>query len=270
MSSTTAVRIPRRSAPVNSPGRRVTSRQERPGPGPDAVGRIPVLDVQPSVDGGRRPAKAVEGERFAVTATVFREGHGAVGANVVLRGPRGRKGPWTPMRELAPGTDRWGAHVTAPAPGRWTYTVESWGDPVTTWLHRAGIKVPAGQDVDVTLEEGAQLLEQAADGVPRGAGRTALLTAAADLRRPGTPGGERLAAAHRPEIAAVLSRHPLRELVSASRPMPLQVDRKRALYGAWYEFFPRSEGAVVDPTGVQPPVSGTLRTAAERLPAVAA
>ncbi|NUK05404.1 DUF3416 domain-containing protein, partial [Streptomyces lunaelactis] len=48
------------------------------------IGRIPVLDVRPLVDCGRRPAKAVAGETFQVTATVFREGHDAVAANVVL------------------------------------------------------------------------------------------------------------------------------------------------------------------------------------------
>ncbi|MFC9855893.1 maltotransferase domain-containing protein, partial [Streptomyces prasinus] len=84
-----------------------------------AIGRIPVRDVRPAVECGRRPAKAVVGETFEVTATVFREGHDAVAANVVLRGPRGRRGPFTPMRELAPGTDRWGAEVTPDAVGRW-------------------------------------------------------------------------------------------------------------------------------------------------------
>ncbi|MYS49549.1 DUF3416 domain-containing protein, partial [Streptomyces sp. SID6013] len=65
---------------------------------PTVVGRIPVLDVRPVVQRGRRPAKAVTGESFEVSATVFREGHDAVAANVVLRDPRGRPGPWTPMR----------------------------------------------------------------------------------------------------------------------------------------------------------------------------
>ncbi|MEU2877652.1 maltotransferase domain-containing protein, partial [Streptomyces sp. NPDC007070] len=58
--------------------------------GPTAVGRIPVLDVRPVVQHGRRPAKAVTGESFEITATVFREGHDAVAANVVLRDPEGR------------------------------------------------------------------------------------------------------------------------------------------------------------------------------------
>ncbi|WP_229759182.1 alpha-1,4-glucan--maltose-1-phosphate maltosyltransferase [Peterkaempfera bronchialis] len=233
------------------------------------VGRIPVLDVRPLVDCGRRPAKAVVGETFPVTATVFREGHDAVNANVVLRDPAGQPGPWTPMRELSPGTDRWGAEVTPTGPGLWTYTVEAWSDPVETWRHHARIKVPAELDTALVLEEGAQLLERAATGVPEQGGRAAVLAAVEALRDSALPPMTRLAAAVSAEVTRVLDRHPLRELVTASRPLPLQVDRERALFGSWYEFFPRSEGAVVDPAGLEPPRSGTLRTAAERLPAVA-
>ncbi|MGW7517600.1 alpha-1,4-glucan--maltose-1-phosphate maltosyltransferase [Streptomyces sp. NPDC054796] len=232
------------------------------------IGRIPVLDVQPSVDCGRRPAKAVAGETFQVSATVFREGHDAVGANVVLRDPAGRSGPWTPLRELAPGTDRWGAEVTPDAEGRWTYTVEAWSDPVGTWRHHAKIKIPAGIDTELTLEEGAALHERAAAGVPKNAGRPVVLEAVDALRDTSRPVATRLAGALTPEVTAVLDRYPLRELVSASRAMGLQVERPRALFGSWYELFPRSEGAVVREG--EPPVSGTLRTAAQRLDAVAA
>ncbi|MGA5403751.1 maltotransferase domain-containing protein, partial [Streptomyces pseudogriseolus] len=65
-----------------------------PAPPETSVGRIPVLDVRPLVRQGRRPAKAVVGESFEVTATVFREGHDAVAANVVLKDPEGRPGPF--------------------------------------------------------------------------------------------------------------------------------------------------------------------------------
>lgn len=232
------------------------------------IGRIPVLDVRPLVDCGRRPAKAVAGETFQVTATVFREGHDAVAANVVLRDPNGRSGPWTPMRELAPGTDRWGADVTPPSEGRWTYTVEAWSDPLTTWRHVAGIKIPAGMDTGLVLTEGARLHELAAAGVPKNDGRAAVLAAADLLLDESRTAAERHAAALAPEVTEVLDRFPLRELVTASRPMPLQVERQRALFGSWYELFPRSEGAVVEEG--RPPRSGTFRTAAERLPAVAA
>ncbi|MCG0284992.1 alpha-1,4-glucan--maltose-1-phosphate maltosyltransferase [Streptomyces sp. PSAA01] len=232
------------------------------------IGRIPILDIRPLIDCGRRPAKAVVDETFEVSATVFREGHDAVNANVVLRDPSGRSGPWTPMRELAPGTDRWGAEVTPGAPGRWTYTVEAWSDPIATWRHHARIKIPAGIDTDLVLEEGARLHERAATGVPKNDGREAVLAAVDGLRDERRPVADRLAAALAPDVTAALDRHPLRELVTSSRPMPLQVDRERALFGSWYELFPRSEGARV--TEGRRPVSGTLRTAAERLPALAA
>ncbi|GAA2717248.1 MULTISPECIES: alpha-1,4-glucan--maltose-1-phosphate maltosyltransferase [Streptomyces] len=232
------------------------------------IGRIPVLDPGPLVDCGRRPVKAVVGETFEVTATVFREGHDAVGANVVLRGPAGRGGPWTPMRELAPGTDRWGAEVTPDAAGRWTYTVEAWADPLGTWRDHARIKIPAGIDTELVLEEGARLLERAAAGVPKNEGRQAVLGAVDALRDAARPAAARLAAALAPQVTGVLARYPLRELVSASRPVPVLVERERALFGSWYEFFPRSEGAQVRPD--RPPQSGTFRTAARRLPEIAA
>ncbi|MEQ8146380.1 alpha-1,4-glucan--maltose-1-phosphate maltosyltransferase [Streptomyces sp. OP7] len=226
------------------------------------IGRVPVRDVRPSVDCGRRPAKAVVGEAFEVTATVFREGHDAVAANVVLKDPEGRPGPFTPMRELAPGSDRWGAEVAADAPGRWTYRVEAWGDPVATWRGVATVKIPAGIDTGLVLEEGADLFRRAAAGVPRDAGQDVVLAAAATLRDDSLPCATRLAAALTPEVAAVLAKHPLRELVTSSDPLPLLVERERALFGSWYEFFPRSEGTPEQP-------HGTFETAARRLPAIA-
>ncbi|MCL3996079.1 maltotransferase domain-containing protein, partial [Streptomyces lavenduligriseus] len=245
---TTPVTTPATAEPPATGEPSVTG--ERPGP---ALGRIPVLDVRPVVQHGRRPAKAVTGESFEVTATVFREGHDAVGANVVLRDPAGRPGPWTPMRELAPGTDRWGATVTAGGTGHWTYTVEAWSDPLTTWREHARIKIPAGIDTELVLTEGAQLYERAAAGVPE-AERGPVLDAVAALRDRDRPAAWRLASALAPEVTQVLHRYPLRELVTASDAMPLLVERERALYGSWYEFFPRSEGTAEHP-------HGTFRTA---------
>ncbi|MBN3585369.1 DUF3416 domain-containing protein, partial [Algoriphagus aestuarii] len=69
------------------------------------IGRFPILDVSPVVDIGT--AKAVVGETFPVRATVFREGHEALGAGVVLYTPEGQRQPLVPLREIAPGTDRY-------------------------------------------------------------------------------------------------------------------------------------------------------------------
>ncbi|MGV9567970.1 maltotransferase domain-containing protein, partial [Streptomyces sp. NPDC003480] len=192
------------------------------------TGRIPIVDVRPAVDGGRHPAKAVVGETFQVTATVFGEGHGAIGADVVLRDPEGHPGPWTPMRELEPGSDRWGAEVTPTSTGTWTYAVEAWADPVTTWRRHAQIKVPSRIDVPLVLEEGADLYERAAAGVPEGPRRETVQAAVRALRDESRPPVARLAAALSPEVDEVLGRFPLRELVTSSDPLPLLVERERA------------------------------------------
>ncbi|MFJ9931909.1 maltotransferase domain-containing protein [Streptomyces virginiae] len=232
------------------------------------IGRIPVLDVRPAVDCGARPAKAVVDEVFEISATVFREGHDALSAHVVLRDPKGRLRPPVPMSELAPGTDRWGARVSTEVEGRWTYTVEAWSDPVGTWRAHAAIKIPAGIDTGLVLLEGSELYERAAARIPKRDGREAVLAAADIMRDEDRPAAERYEAALAPAVAAALARRPYRELVTASKPLPVIVERKRALFGSWYEMFPRSEGAVVEPG--EAPVSGTFRTAAERLPAIAA
>jgi starch synthase (maltosyl-transferring) len=241
------------------------------------IGRIPVLDVQPRILAGTRPAKAIPGESFPVSATVFREGHDAVAANVVLRGPDGRPDGWHPMRELVPGTDRYEAWVRPDREGDWTYQVEAWADPVATWYHIARAKIPAGQDIELVFAEGAALLERAASAEPvvpddqdvEYPGQDLLLTTAISLLDEQASPEARLALAEGAAVHDALAVRPLRDHVTAGEPLPLRVDRERALYGAWYEFFPRSEGARVDPTGQRPPRSGTLRTAAERLPGVA-
>lgn len=229
--------------------------------------RIPITDVEPVVDCGRRPAKAVVGETFRIFATVFREGHDAVGCNVVLRDPGGRRGDFTPMRSVGPGTDRWYADLTPTAEGNWTLAIEAWSHPVGTWRHAAEIKIAAGQDIELTFEEGAQIFERAGGRVPKDH-RAHLAGVVSALRDRTRPAEARLAAATAPEITAILDRHPLRELVTSSARLALRVDRERALFGSWYEFFPRSEGAHLDAES-RTWRSGTFATAAKRLPAIA-
>jgi len=240
------------------------------------IGRIPILDIEPVVECGRRPAKAVVGETFQVSATVIREGHGGLGAGVILRDPAGTPGPLVLMRELSPGTDRYGAEVTVTCEGTWQFHVEAWSDPIAHWHHDAAIKVPRGQDVELMMAEGALLFDRAARAIrqpPGAAGpaaaRALLGDVARKLRDRGLPPWDRLAGTETPQVRSVLSQYPLRDLVTRSARMPVLVDRLRALYGAWYEFFPRSEGVQFDPMGRREPVSGTLLTAARRLEAIA-
>ena len=122
-----------------------------PGQTADALGtpidRIPVTKVSPVIEGGAYPAKASVGEEFEIRATVFREGHDAVNASVIMTNPDGvetevRMEPTTPL-----GFDWWHAYVSLGTEGAWTFRVEGWSDPWETWVHNAEIKIPAGIDV---------------------------------------------------------------------------------------------------------------------------
>jgi starch synthase (maltosyl-transferring) len=227
------------------------------------IGRIPITDVRPAVECGRWPAKAASGETITVSATVFREGHDAVAANVVLTGPDGKARPFTRMRRLPNevAVDRWEADVHVDAEGAWTFTVEAWSDPIGTWRHDAEIKIPLGQDVELVCEEGARLHERAAKEAPK-ASRAAITKAVQALRDTDRSPVDRIAPALDADLVAVVDAHPVRELVTASDLLPILVERERARFSSWYEFFPRSEGATVT-------TSGTFQTAAKRLPAIA-
>ena len=233
------------------------------------VGRIPIIDVRPLVDRGRYPAKAAVDEPFTVSALVFREGHDALNADVVLSDPSGERRPPIRMRKHETEPDLWTAEVSGDQVGPWTFSIEGWGDPVATWRHAAEIKIPAEIDVELMFAEGALILERVAAKLPPAARDDAKVItdarkAVLDTSR---PPAVRLAAAVSPAVDDVLSRHPLRELVTTEGPFPFYVDRNRALFSSWYEFFPRSEGAYVDDSGKV--VSGNFQTAAKRLDAVA-
>ncbi|MGN6781317.1 MAG: alpha-1,4-glucan--maltose-1-phosphate maltosyltransferase, partial [Marmoricola sp.] len=231
--------------------------------------RIPVMDVSPVVEHGRYAAKAALGEPFPVTALVFREGHDLLGADVVLTDPAGVRRPPLRMRDVPDEVSRMSAVVVPDAEGAWTYEVQSWSDPLATWIHDTVIKVRAGVDVELMFTEGVVLLQRWTKAVklPRDAARVVkdAITALKDQKRPVEA---RLAVVESPELAAVADAHPLRDLVDTEGPYPFFVDRTRAVFSAWYEFFPRSEGARATDDGRIVP--GTFRTAAERLPAVAA
>lgn len=235
------------------------------------VGRIPVMNVMPVVDLGRLAAKATVGEPFPVSASVFREGHDKLGAEVVLTDPSGARRDPVRMTKHEDVPDRYDASVTPDLPGAWTFEVQAWSDPIATWQHAAGIKIPAEIDVELMFTEGRLLLERVQAGLPRKDRPAHELVAGAIAACTDTarPAAARLAVLQAPELEALLLAHPLRELVTVEGPYPAYADRPRALFGSWYEFFPRSEGATVDPkTGKV--TSGTFVTAAKRLDAVAA
>ncbi|MGY1711091.1 alpha-1,4-glucan--maltose-1-phosphate maltosyltransferase [Geodermatophilus sp. SYSU D00758] len=229
--------------------------------------RLGITDVAPVVSCGSFSARAVVGEHVPITATVFREGHDAVAADVVWTAPDGSRGPLNRMRRYGDQPDRWLTTVVPDTEGRWRFRIEAWSDPLATWHHAVEVKIAAGQgpeELANDLEEGARLLERVAEDADAG-WRSRLGEAAAALRDPSRELHQRVAPALATAMQEYLDAHPVRELVTATPDHDVWVDRRRALFGSWYEFFPRSEGPVVGGR----PTHGTFRTAADRLPAIA-
>ena len=261
------------------------------------AGRIEIDDVAPVVSNGRYPAKAVVGEILPVKAVVWREGHDAVAATLVVRyhgtayptlaqAPAGVARAHVeavPIQEVVGGSQRikpkrlamepggepdtFHGQFSPDAVGLWTYRVDGWSDPLTTWRKNVTAKLNAGQDeseLDNDLQLGAQLLERAATAVPR-QDRYPLIQASESLRQPGDP-FVRVGAALAPDVTALLDEFPLRELITRGEQYGVWVDRPLARFSAWYEIFPRSTGGWDDEGK---PVHGTFATAAEALPRIA-
>src|SRR5262245_15807089 len=125
------------------------------------VERIPIMEVAPVLEHGRYPVKATVGETITVTAKVFREGHDALGAGVVLTDPKGKDRPLSYLEKTRE-PDFYTGQITPDTEGAWTYRIEAWSDPYATWRHAAEIKIPAEIDVDLMLAEGAKVLQRAA------------------------------------------------------------------------------------------------------------
>ena len=128
------------------------------------LARIPVTEVEPVIEDGLWPVKAVENESFPVRATVFREGHDALGAEVVLLDPQGKETMRSRMYDVARGLDRLEAWIKPTSVGDWSFRVDTFCDPYKTWTKEASIKVQANQDVEMEFELGARLFERAASG----------------------------------------------------------------------------------------------------------
>jgi starch synthase (maltosyl-transferring) len=230
-------------------------------------GRIAIDDVTPVVSCGKYPSKAVVGEHVPVTAVVWRDGHDAVAATVVWRGPGGQEGQ-VRMQPGQPGTDRFAATVVPDQVGWWTFRVDAWADSWATWRHAIEVKIDAGQrapELENDLHVGALLLDRAArDG--QEPNQQVLAAAATALRDTGRPLSERVGPALASPVTQVLDAEPIRDLVTQGSTHKVWVDRPQALFSSWYELFPRSTGGWDDQGN---PVHGTFATAVRELDRIA-
>jgi starch synthase (maltosyl-transferring) len=229
--------------------------------------RVVIEQPRPVVECGTLPAKATVGIPLTISASLFADGHDLVMGWVRHGRPgsgAGTTARWQelPMRALR--DDRFDAVITPTRIGPWSFEIVAMPDLYGSWLSDLRVRLEAGQDVTLELEEGARMAERTAalSGTADG-DRQELSTLATRLRDRSVTQTHSLHEAARPAAVALLRRTADRETATRSGPWRLSVERELAGFSAWYEMFPRSEGA-------QPPRSGTFRTAAARLPAIAA
>jgi starch synthase (maltosyl-transferring) len=217
---------------------------------------ILIQDVTPCVDNGLYPVKRLAGESLDVEATVFRDGHERI--RVVLRWKSADEKEWNeaPLQCVNPGLDRWKGGFLLEQNSRYAFQIEAWTDRFASWAADFRKRVDAGvRDLEGAWAEGLRRL------APR-AGRAS----GADAKR--IQQGIRLmeqrdaAALLEEPFCAQLQESAAKadERLDAVRTPEYQVmaDRSRAVYGAWYELFVRSQSPV-------PGRHGTLRDASRRL-----
>ena len=230
--------------------------------------RVPLAKPSPAVPWGDYRPKAFVGEVVPFVVTSFREGHDRIGVQLRLFSPSGDESLHR-LDPLEDGFDRWRTEVALLEQGVWRFRFESFGDEFATWEHAAALKIAAGVDAALMRELGALLFDRARAEKDRPAAeRKALATAAASLRDAGVDDAGALEIVTDATIAGFFRQRPVMSLVTLGDDLELLVERERAGVGAWYEFFPRSEGARRLKDGTVK--SGTFRTAAKRLPGVAA
>ncbi|MEV7691963.1 maltotransferase domain-containing protein [Microbacterium sp. NPDC089189] len=227
-----------------------------------------MADPHPATPDPRFRPSAFAGEAVPFRVTAFREGHDRIGVQLRLTAPDGSESLHR-LRALANGLDHWSVLVSVLATGVWSYRFEAYGDDYATWRHAADLKIAAGVDVALMREMGAALFERARAEKDRPvAERRVLGERARELRDADLSDESALAIVRDDVLAGFFTERPLASLWSYGDTRELLVERERAGVGAWYEFFPRSEGAERLADGTIR--SGTFRTAAGRLPAVAA
>jgi starch synthase (maltosyl-transferring) len=225
---------------------------------PDQVpSRVVIEGVAPEIDGGRYPIKRTVGEEVVVAADIYADGHDVLMA--VLR-YRHASEEWIEVPMEAKVNDRWVARFTVTSLGRYEYTFQAWVDRFASWRRDLSKKVEAGQDVTSELLEGAELVRQAARRARTEDGDW-LRGWAENMCQKGDQ-ASRVQIALDPVLAGAMARHADRSAgMLYPRILAVTVDRERARFGAWYEFFPRS---TADGQGQH----GTFKDVEKRLPYV--
>lgn len=201
---------------------------------------VVIENIAPLIDGGRHPIKRTVGEDLVVEADVFKDGHDVVAAVLKWRRIGAKRWYETPMAAIPNDNDRWRATCSLFENATYEYTIEAWGDAFRSWQHEFHAKFQGGvKDLASETLEGAALVASAAMRANEPADQSRLVELAEKIKAADPKQVDQIA--HWSELEALMAAWPDRSQATEYTPYPqVTVDRERARFSAWYEFFPRS------------------------------
>lgn len=221
--------------------------------------RIVIENVLPQLDSGAYYIKRIVGQKVVVTADVFCDGHDVIECCVKYKHEKDKS--WTEVRMTPTSNDEWTAEFTTEKQGYYTYFVEGWIDYALNWQHGTERKIADNQHVKSELLEGAEYI----DAIIKLADKTetAYLKKAAKAFTTEKEYDVAVQEAASDQLHQIFKKYPIRFIENKSLELQVYVDREKALFSTWYEFFPRSASEVDGK-------HGTFKDCEKLLPRVAA
>jgi starch synthase (maltosyl-transferring) len=198
--------------------------------------RIVIENVLPQLDGGINPIKRIVNQKVKVTAAVFSDGHDVIECCVKFKHETEKK--WQEVRMVHDVNDEWSATFQVTKQGHYSYFVEGWVDYALNWQHGTDRKIKDNQYVKSELLEGSEyvrsVMEFATDSEKH------YLESAAHFFTNESEYDKAISIATSDELHQIFKKYPVRFLENKSIELKVYVDRQKALFSTWYEFFPRS------------------------------
>ena len=220
--------------------------------------RVVIDDIRPQLDCGAFFIKRVVGEQVAVSADILPDGHDIMQAEVLYKHQSEKK--WREVRMHALENDRWEGSFTVTRQGFYQYKIRGWVDYALNWQHGIEAKIKDGQHVRSELLDGVQYLKYL-EKKTSGGEKDYLRGLIAEFESE-EGYGRAIEEATGTRLHALFLEHPQRLLAHTSNVLEVYVDRLKANYSTWYEFFPRSASA-------EPGKHGTFRDCERLLPRIA-
>jgi len=205
----------------------------------DSKQRIIVESVSPQVDGGLFPIKRIVGDRVVVQADIFTEGYNYIMAQLLYRRASEQNWHRVPMRFLE--NDRWEGAFRIEHLETYYYTIQAWVDHFKTWQKSLIKKVEQVEDIRTDLQIGLEYLDKVVSH-KKDKSATHIKGFIKDIRQQ-TNIAEAARLALSDKLLSLLRQYPDDDtFMTYQKILSVNVERPKAAFSAWYEFFPRSCG----------------------------